>query len=49
MVFIGLFEAGEKMEEVLAFQEKMIQLFQQHGQSLKIEKDSHIFQEGERK
>ena len=36
------------MEELLAFQEKMIQLFQLHGLSFKIEKDSHIFQEGER-
>ena len=32
----------------MVFQEKMIQLFQQYGLPLKIEKDSHIFQEGER-
>ena len=44
----GTDEAGVKMEELLAFQDKMILLFQQHGLSLKIEKDSPIFQEGER-
>lgn len=36
------------MGELIAFEEKIIQLFQQHGMFLKVEKDSHIFQEGER-
>lgn len=36
------------MNEIIAFQEKMIELFIENGLPLKAEKDSHIFQEGER-
>lgn len=44
MISIG----GLSLEQVQLFQEKMIDLFKEHGVTMKLEKDSHLFQEGER-
>ena len=36
------------MEQILAFQNKMVELFLQHGQAIRFEREHYIFQEGER-
>lgn len=36
------------MDKILAFQNKMVELFVQHGQIVRFDRDHHIFQEGER-
>ena len=43
MVFGGLL-----LDQILAFQNKMVELFLQHGQIIRFEREHHIFQEGER-
>lgn len=39
---------GLLLEQILAFQNKMVELFLQHGQLVRFEREHHIFQEGER-
>ena len=39
---------GLLLEQILAFQNKMVELFLQHGQIIRFEREHHIFQEGER-
>ena len=39
---------GLLLEQILAFQNKMVELFLQHGQTVRFERDHYIFQEGER-
>ena len=39
---------GLLLEQILAFQNKMVELFLQHGQIVRFEREHHIFQEGER-
>ena len=39
---------GLLLDQILAFQNKMVELFLQHGQIIRFEREHHIFQEGER-
>lgn len=39
---------GLLLEQILAFQNKMVELFLQHGKTIRFERDHTIFQEGER-
>lgn len=39
---------GLLLDQILAFQNKMVELFLQHGQIVRFEREHHIFQEGER-
>lgn len=43
-----MFVGGVLLEQILAFQNKMVELFLQHGKTVRFDREHTVFQEGER-